>query len=100
MVTLGYRTALDAAHKLLDYEGKCAQLHGHTWKVQVELVGEVRSDGMVMDFHEVKEMVGDVVNKYDHQDLNLFFAQPTCENIAIRLFQDLTNALYHRGYKT
>ena len=51
----------DAAHMLSNYSGKCNNLHGHTYRVLVELVGPVVDD-MVMDFNAIKEYF----DKFDH----------------------------------
>ncbi len=68
------------AHKLnLPYESKCCRLHGHCWKVEVEVIGEVMEDGMVMDFSEIKKLK----KQLDHTYLNDLIEQPTAENIAI-----------------
>ena len=99
MFTLGYETTFDGAHHLINYPGKCANLHGHTWKVRVELAGTPNHLGMVLDFGEIKQLMLVVVGKYDHQDLNTFLGQPTAENLAQRIFNDMTDELFRQGYK-
>lgn len=76
----------DAAHKLiLPYESPCATLHGHTYKVEIEVEGDIDSHGMVMDFHELKDTVNLV--SFDHKYLNelrglhLYNKNPTAENL-------------------
>ena len=45
----------DAAHRLVGYEGKCKQLHGHIWRVEIEVEGQKLDDvGMIWDFTNVK----------------------------------------------
>lgn len=58
----------DAAHMLSDYDGKCANLHGHTYKLQVTLNGDVNSKThMVLDFNILKEVLNTaVMNVFDH----------------------------------
>lgn len=62
----------DCAHMLSGHRGKCANLHGHTYKVQVAIVGVPKHDkgsdyGMVLDFGDLKEVLQDhIVNVYDH----------------------------------
>jgi 6-pyruvoyltetrahydropterin/6-carboxytetrahydropterin synthase len=99
MTTIGYTTTFDAAHKLFNYEGKCARLHGHTWTVTAEFVGEIQSNGMVADFHDVKKILDESVGIYDHQDLTQFFGQPTAENIALRIFDNISTELFRQGIK-
>ena len=48
----------DCAHMLSNYEGKCANLHGHTYHGTVELLGKKDpSSGMVLDYNTIKEIV-------------------------------------------
>ncbi|MGC9435128.1 MAG: 6-pyruvoyl trahydropterin synthase family protein [Methanomicrobiales archaeon] len=54
----------EASHRLLHYDGKCARLHGHQWRVQVWVDGPVDAEtGIVVDFNCIK----DVVHRFDHQ---------------------------------
>jgi 6-pyruvoyltetrahydropterin/6-carboxytetrahydropterin synthase len=54
------RFEFDAAHRLLHHEGKCKNLHGHRYVVEVEIAGLAPLDkaGRVMDFADVKDFVG------------------------------------------
>lgn len=58
-----------AAHRLLDYAGACANLHGHNYKVHVTLMGEPGANGMVVDFKEIKRVVGRLIDTLDHNIL-------------------------------
>lgn len=83
----------DAAHYLPGYDGKCRNLHGHTWKLEVEVSGLVTpGTGMVIDFVYLKNLVNDeVISKLDHTCLNEALegkmedcygvTNPTCENL-------------------
>jgi len=69
---------ISASHHLLNYDGKCAKLHGHNFRVVVDIIGKVNpATGMIIDFGEVKS----VIEKLDHEDLNNFIENPTAENI-------------------
>jgi 6-pyruvoyltetrahydropterin/6-carboxytetrahydropterin synthase len=76
-----------AAHNLRNYRGKCEELHGHNWKVELE-VSSSRLDksGMVADFKCLKSELNKILEKLDHKYLNNipYFkkANPTSENIA------------------
>ncbi len=93
---------LDYAH-LLPGHPKCGIPHGHTAKVIVELSGEIRPDGMVMDFKEMQEKCWNVLSTLDHKDLNLRFERPTSEFIANWVFSELkkelpvTRVTFHEG---
>lgn len=84
----------EAAHQLPDYPGKCCRLHGHNWKVEVTVTGEELNHlGMVMDFKELKNEVGTVIDTLDHYYLNDLPAfktmNPTAENIAKYIYDSL-----------
>jgi 6-pyruvoyltetrahydropterin/6-carboxytetrahydropterin synthase len=80
----------DSAHFLTKYHGKCENLHGHTYRLRVTVSGPVGEEGMVVDFKELKALVKErVIDKYDHQNLNDFFENPTAELIAMKIWEDL-----------
>jgi len=55
---------IDTSHRLLHYKGKCANLHGHRWKVEVWMEGEPDpATQIVIDYTLIKH----TINKYDHQ---------------------------------
>jgi len=60
-----------AAHALRGYKGKCENLHGHNWKVEVYVRGnELDKVGMLVDFRELKAATRTVMKYLDHQNLN------------------------------
>jgi 6-pyruvoyltetrahydropterin/6-carboxytetrahydropterin synthase len=77
-----------AAHALRGYRGKCENLHGHNWKVEVYVRGERLDEvGMLVDFKELKAATRRVMAYLDHQNLNELkpFEQelnPSSEHIA------------------
>ncbi|KGG81487.1 6-pyruvoyl tetrahydropterin synthase [Caloranaerobacter azorensis H53214] len=85
----------DSAHKLEDYDGECRFLHGHTYKLEITIRGEVDNRGIVIDFNELKEIVKEkVINVLDHKYLNeIFDFNPTCENILFWIFNEIDNAI-------
>ena len=98
MFELVVETDFAAAHFLREYEGKCETLHGHNWRVEVRLrAAELGRLGMVMDFGDVKELTGAIMEDLDHGCLNELGAfkdvNPTTENIAKYIYQRLSEAL-------
>ncbi|MDR3279646.1 MAG: 6-carboxytetrahydropterin synthase QueD [Synergistaceae bacterium] len=84
----------DAAHRLTQYHGKCENLHGHTYRMAVEIKGYPDDEGMIVDFVKVKEIVNaEIISKFDHANLNDFFQQPSAENIARYVFEVLAPLL-------
>jgi len=57
----------EMGHRLQCHKGKCYNLHGHSYKLQVEFEGSVNiNTGMVMDYFDVKDVVGPIVDELDH----------------------------------
>ena len=56
----------EMGHRLQCHKGKCYNLHGHSYKLLVEFIGDVEVNGMVMDYFDVKEVVGPIVDELDH----------------------------------
>lgn len=84
----------DAAHNLIHYHGKCERLHGHTYKLVVKLEGEPDKEGMVYDFVELKRVVRErIIDKLDHAYINEIISQPTAENIAVFVWNELKDIL-------
>lgn len=85
----------DSCHHLPFHQGKCKNLHGHTYTLEVTIEGSLVKEetpeyGMITDFANLKDIVKRlVVDKYDHQDLNNFFLNPTSEVMAKVIFHDL-----------
>jgi len=68
---------LSAAHMVhTDEESKCYRMHGHNWKVILELDGKIQEDGMIVDFNDIKEYL----NQMDH---NVWIPTPRkhCEKL-------------------
>lgn len=59
----------EAAHRLPWHEGECRHLHGHSYRMMVELEGEPDDQGMLIDFKHVKRLVAPLVEQMDHATL-------------------------------
>jgi len=71
MYIIKVENSFNSAHFLAGYAGKCANIHGHRWKVEVEVQtenlqknGQIK--GMVADFSDVKSDLNDILENYDH----------------------------------
>jgi 6-pyruvoyltetrahydropterin/6-carboxytetrahydropterin synthase len=92
----------DAAHHLHCYEGKCKNLHGHTYKVIFGISGYVDEIGMVMDFSDIKKVWKERINIHlDHRYLNdtLPPMNTTAENIVVWMYEKMNEALVAEGSK-
>jgi len=83
-----------AAHSLRNYPGDCSRLHGHNWKVEVEVqASELDALGMAIDFKTVKQLTKRVTDELDHGYLNEIppfdALNPTAENIAAHIYRRL-----------
>jgi len=83
-----------AAHQLRDFGGKCEDLHGHNWKIEVYIKGEkLGKDGLLIDFGMMKEATDKVLESLDHKFLNdlEYFKEinPSSENISRYIYEAL-----------
>ena len=88
----------DAAHFLRGYPGKCANIHGHRWKVEITLQGEKLDElGILIDFMDVKNMLKEVLEVFDHKMINdvppFDGFNPTAENIARFIYEQMADKL-------
>ena len=89
---IGKRFYIDAAHLLPNHQGKCKNLHGHTWIIDIEIEGPLDQHfGWVMDFKDFSEVVNSAIDHLDHQILNNFLPNPTCENLVEYIKSKLGN---------
>ena len=80
----------EAAHQLPWHQGRCRQLHGHHYRLEVTVEGPVGPDGIVVDFDELAEGFGGLVReRYDHSYLNDLVDNPTAEIIATDVWKQL-----------
>lgn len=87
-----------AAHRLRNFQGKCEQLHGHNWKVEVFVESNYLDEtGLVKDFGELKATTQEILAELDHQYLNerepFTRENPSSEHIARHLFRELSRRL-------
>lgn len=90
----------DAAHSLYDYIGKCKNLHGHTWKVEIRIITsellEKLSDtfnGILLDFSEISK----IKETFDHKHLNeVININPTAENLVSIICLMVVDLMYNR----
>lgn len=92
----------DSAHYLPGHSGKCAGMHGHTYKLEVTVArndGQLNesgsSEGMVMDFTDLNRIIKEeIIDKVDHKILNeVFEFRTTSENLAAHFYQVISGKL-------
>jgi 6-pyruvoyltetrahydropterin/6-carboxytetrahydropterin synthase len=77
---LGVIDYIDSAHYLPGH-GKCGRVHGHTYKIEVIVEGEVKENGMVIDFYDLKKGIKETLQEYDHTLLNEILDFPSSEHL-------------------
>jgi 6-pyruvoyltetrahydropterin/6-carboxytetrahydropterin synthase len=87
-----------SAHTLRDYPGACARMHGHNWKVEVEVqASQLDAIGMGVDFKVIKRATRGIAERLDHRYLNdlepFAWINPTAENIAAYFHRELSAQL-------
>lgn len=120
MIKVTKEFTFDMAHALLNYDGPCKNIHGHTYHLHITVVGYPNQDpqhpkcGMVIDFSQLKKIVkAEVIEKFDHALVlneamssslqtqctaiseQIYFVpfQPTCENLLLHIKSILQEAL-------
>ncbi len=90
MYELLVEKTFDSAHFLENYDGACARMHGHTYKVQICVAGPTLDEkvGMLMDFKDMKQALNDLVEKLDHQVLNEILDFNTTAELLAKYFYD------------
>ena len=89
---LGIIDYIDCGHFLPGHE-KCGRMHGHTYKIELVVEGEMHAGGMVVDFADLRHRARAVLEEYDHRNWNDLIELPTVENICDLLARRLKEKL-------
>ena len=86
--------SFSAAHLLSQIGGKCEELHGHNFKVEVKVAApNLNESGLLIDFRVVKKWLNEILDQMDHKHLNElpYFAgiNPSAENIAKYIYSEM-----------
>lgn len=98
MYLLNVTDSFTAGHRLCGYDGACANLHGHNWKVRVGIACDKLDEiGMALDYGIIKGVLRNILDQFDHQYLNdlplLGGMNPTSENLARIIFEMMATGL-------
>ena len=86
-----------SAHQLRGYKGKCENLHGHNYKIEIYARGcELDNIGLLVDFSELKNAADDVVQYLDHRNINELppfdvELNPSAENLARYFLEEVAS---------
>jgi 6-pyruvoyltetrahydropterin/6-carboxytetrahydropterin synthase len=98
MFEVSVEESFAAGHALRNYHGKCENVHGHNYRIQVTLRGsELDATGLLVDFLELKKLIMRVVNRLDHQFLNevapFDVLNPSAENMAKYFYDEILGGM-------
>ncbi|NJE01029.1 6-carboxytetrahydropterin synthase [Thermococcus sp. JdF3] len=85
------RFKFEAAHAVI-INGNPEEIHGHTFRLEVAVEGPLEN-GYVMDFLELRRIVNEIIGKLDHRNLNALFENPTTENVALWIAEEVEKKL-------
>lgn len=95
---LKIQTEFAAAHQLRGYEGDCARLHGHNWRVELYVkCSELDELGLAVDYKVMKRELKEALSGWDHYNLNdvspFNTINPSSENVARVLYEEMSHRL-------
>jgi len=98
MFQVSVEETFSSGHALRGYKGKCENVHGHNYRVQVTLEGpQLDSIGLLVDFTQVKQVVREIVKRLDHQFINdlepFTVVNPSAENMAKYFYDEVSRQL-------
>ena len=98
MYRLSVESEFSSAHSLRGYDGKCATVHGHNWRVRLTARTRILDDlGMGIDFGSLSQYLNQAIEGYDHADLNKVppfdEINPSAENISRVIFDNVNGML-------
>lgn len=98
-LTLYTESFFNSAHFIENHPGKCATLHGHSWKICLWIRGEQQyldNNGILWDFGNIKK----ITEELDHKNLNTVLKfNPTAENITLYIYKKLKAQYPHLLFK-
>lgn len=100
-VRLAKQFSFDSAHHLFCYEGKCKALHGHTYHLEVTMIGRADERGIVIDFADMKRISKErVVDVLDHRYINEVLPpmNTSAENMVVWMFEEIRDALQQESW--
>lgn len=98
MFEIKIQHSFPAGHHLRDYVGKCANPHGHNYRVVATVEGSrLNESGLLIDFADMKQSLRGICERLDHQYLNdippFDTRNPSAENIAVYVYEELSAAI-------
>jgi len=98
MFRVSVEETFSSGHALRGYKGKCENVHGHNYRVQVSIVGpQLDGIGLLVDFTDIKRALREIIAEVDHRFLNdlepFKTVNPSAENMAKYFYEQMTARL-------
>ena len=98
MFQVSVEETFSSGHALRGYKGKCENVHGHNYRVQVTLEGpQLDNIGLLVDFTQLKQVLRGIINRLDHQFINdlepFTTVNPSAENMAKYFYDEISSQL-------
>jgi 6-pyruvoyltetrahydropterin/6-carboxytetrahydropterin synthase len=98
MFRVSVEETFSSGHALRGYKGKCENVHGHNYRVQVSIEGsQLDGIGLLVDFTQVKQALRGIIATLDHQFLNdlepFKSVNPSAENMAKYFYEQMVAKL-------
>jgi len=98
MFEVSVQQSFAAGHALRNYKGKCENVHGHNYKVQLRVFGsELDGTGLLIDFGDLKRILREVIGILDHQFVNdiepFTTINPSAENMTKWFYDEVTRRM-------
>jgi 6-pyruvoyltetrahydropterin/6-carboxytetrahydropterin synthase len=96
MFQVSVEETFSSGHALRGYKGKCENVHGHNYRVQITLEGpQLDSIGLLVDFTHLKQVIREIIKRLDHQFINdlepFTTVNPSAENLAKYFYEEVTS---------
>ena len=65
-IRIGKEFIWQMSHRLPFHSGGCRNIHGHSYMMRVEVEGETDSNGMIMDYYDIENIISPLIEKMDH----------------------------------
>ena len=85
----------EMGHRLPFHNGKCKNLHGHSYKCRLELIGDIYTNGMVLDYYDLKKIVEPIFEELDHSVMVW-----KCDTELIEVLQKLNSKMVQVEFQT
>ncbi len=85
----------EMGHRLPNHPGKCKNIHGHSYRMMIELEGKLNNEGMIIDYYDLKKIVTPLVERVDH-----CFMVDSSDSTLIQVLEKINSKMVIVNYPT